>query len=87
MIKPVRGKYNPDTGRAEFSITHFSTYAVGYNKVVFDDVEASAWYNDAITSRQQEILSGIGANRFAPDNEVKERFSHYGYECLRDRTG
>jgi hypothetical protein len=71
-IKPVRCKYNPDTCRVEFTVTHFSKYAVGYNKVMFDDVAASDWYNDAVTfAAARSIVRGVGAGRFAPDNEVR----------------
>jgi hypothetical protein len=67
-LQTVRGKYNAGTGMVEFKTTHFSSYAVGYNRVAFSDVGAAAWYHDAVTFiAARGITTGTGAGVFSPD--------------------
>lgn len=42
------GRYDPETGIVTFTTTHFSYYAVAYNKVSFKDVAPGAWYSKAV---------------------------------------
>lgn len=71
-LKPVRGKYNAAAGRVEFTVTHFSIYAVGYNKVTFSDVASNAWYSGAVSfTAARGIVQGVGGGRFEPDANVK----------------
>lgn len=57
-----------------FTTTHFSTYAVGYNKTEFSDV--SGWAEDAITFLSARgIISGKtkegeNASYFAPQDNA-----------------
>lgn len=61
-------RYDAATGTAVFTTTHFSTYAVGYNKVSFTDVGTTAWYADAVTFLSaRSITSGTTATTFSPD--------------------
>ncbi len=61
-------RYDAATGMVIFTTTHFSTYAVGYNKVNFNDVSGTAWYSDAVTFlAARGITSGTTATRFSPD--------------------
>lgn len=61
-------RYDTATGRVVFTTTHFSTYAVGYNKVSFTDVSTTAWYADAVTFlAARGVTSGTTANTFSPD--------------------
>jgi hypothetical protein len=70
-LKTVRGKYNAETGTVDFTATHFSVYAVGYNEVTFDDVSENAWYYDAVTfCAAREITTGTGNDLFSPDSTL-----------------
>jgi hypothetical protein len=42
-----------DTKIFTFGITHFSDYAVAYNKVSFIDVTTDAWYYKSVSSRPE----------------------------------
>lgn len=60
--------YDAEAGALIFTTTHFSTYAVGYNKVSFSDVSNTAWYADAVSfCAAREITSGTGETTFSPD--------------------
>lgn len=70
-MNTVRGNYNPETKAVVFKTGHFSTYALGYNKVDFKDVSSKAWYSEAVnfvTSRQ--IASGTTQDTFGPNEAV-----------------
>jgi len=70
-LKAMQGAYNSATGLVEFTTTHFSKYAVGYNKVTYTDVSASAWYSNAVTfCAARGITTGLGGNMFGPDNTL-----------------
>jgi uncharacterized repeat protein (TIGR02543 family) len=61
-------RYDAATGTVVFTTTHFSTYAVGYNKVSFTDVSSTAWYANAVTFlAARGITSGTTATTFGPD--------------------
>ncbi len=67
-IQTVRGAYNPETGTVGFKTTHFSKFAVAYNKVNFTDVSTNAWYHKAVTFIAARVITtGTGENRFSPD--------------------
>lgn len=60
--------YDSATGKITFTTTHFSKYAVGYNKVSFADVADNAWYQDAVSFiAARGITTGTGDNRFNPN--------------------
>lgn len=51
-----------------FTTTHFSTYAVGYNKIAFSDVSDDAWYADAVSFiAAHSITRGTTETTFGPD--------------------
>ncbi|HWP80158.1 MAG TPA: S-layer homology domain-containing protein, partial [Candidatus Acidoferrum sp.] len=55
------GRYDPATGTVTFEVTHFSLYAVAYNKVGFTDVAAGQWYEDAVSFiAARGITTGTG---------------------------
>lgn len=61
-------RYDAKTGNLVFTTTHFSTYALGYNKVAFSDVDEDAWCYDAVTFlAAREITGGTSADTFSPD--------------------
>ncbi|MEN6314626.1 MAG: YDG domain-containing protein [Clostridiaceae bacterium] len=67
-LTPVHSRYNTETGAAVFTVTHFSRYAIGYNKTTFYDVSKGAWYYNAVTfCAAREITKGIGNSMFDPD--------------------
>lgn len=56
--------YNAETGQLTFGTSHFSVYAVGYNKPAFTDT-ASSYAQDSITYlAARGIISGISAEQF-----------------------
>ena len=62
------GHYDPATGSVIFTTTHFSHYAVGYNKVNFKDVPGDAWHNKAVSFiAARGITTGTGSGIFSPD--------------------
>jgi len=64
----TNGRYDAATGTVDFSVAHFSMYAVGYNKVSFTDVSGSAWYGDAVAFlAARGVTSGTTATSFSPD--------------------
>ncbi|MEA4895416.1 MAG: S-layer homology domain-containing protein [Oscillospiraceae bacterium] len=64
----MNGHYDASTSTVVFTTNHFSTYAVGYNKVSFSDVSTTAWYNDAVTFlAARGITSGTTETNFSPD--------------------
>lgn len=61
------GHYDPVTGTVTFAVTHFSRYAVVYNRVSFSDVPAGAWYAGAVSFiAARDITSGTSTGRFSP---------------------
>lgn len=70
-VKNINGKYNSSTGSVEFNTTHFSKYAVGYNKVAFSDVKPTAWYNNAVTfMAARGITTGTSEGVFSPSMKL-----------------
>ena len=68
LVCITNGKYDPVTGKVTFTTTHFSLYAVGYNRITFSDVEQSAWYEKAVGFiAAREITKGTRAGRFSPE--------------------
>ncbi|HWR60235.1 MAG TPA: leucine-rich repeat protein, partial [Clostridia bacterium] len=64
-------KYDPVTGSITFTTNHFSTYAVGYNKVTFKDVPANAAYNKAVSFiAARGISTGTGDGKFSPEAAI-----------------
>lgn len=70
-LQTVRGAYNNQTKSVEFVTSHFSQYAVGYNKVSFADVSTGAWYYAPVTfSAARGITTGTTATTFSPSAMV-----------------
>ncbi len=92
-LKTVRSIYNPITGTVDFTTTHFSKYAVGYNEVNFNDVTSTDWYDKAVGFMSaRSIVSGVGDNNFAPQNKVTRAdflimvMKSYGIEVDKEVT-
>lgn len=61
-------RYDAQAGTLVFTTTHFSDFAVGYNKIAFSDVSGTAWHADAISFlAAREITSGTTKTTFSPD--------------------
>jgi len=59
--------YDSKTGMITFKTTHFSQYAVGYNKVSFNDVSSTAWYSNAVSYvAARGISTGVGNGNYEP---------------------
>ncbi|WP_214658725.1 leucine-rich repeat protein [Candidatus Formimonas warabiya] len=71
-VSVPNGHYDPVTGTVTFTTTHFSYYAVGYNKVGFNDVAATAWYHKAVGFiAARGITGGTGSSNYNPDAKLK----------------
>ena len=67
VVSVPNGHYDRASGTVSFIATHFSQYAVGYNKVSFNDVLDTAWYSKAIGFiAARGITSGSGNGQFGP---------------------
>ncbi|MHB8062638.1 MAG: endo-1,4-beta-xylanase, partial [Ruminiclostridium sp.] len=65
-LVPVMSTYK--NGFAEFTTTHFSKFAIGYNKVNFDDVKPNDYYYAPITYLvAREIITGAS---FGPRRSI-----------------
>jgi hypothetical protein len=92
-LKTVRSIYNLVTGTVDFTTTHFSKYAVGYNEVNFNDVTSTDWYDKAVGFMSaRSIVNGVGDNNFAPQNKVTRAdflimvMKSYGIEVDKEVT-
>jgi hypothetical protein len=60
--------YDASAKTITFRTSHFSTYAVGYNKIGFTDVSESAWYNEAVSFiAARGITTGTSASEYSPE--------------------
>lgn len=63
--------YDPATGTISFKTSHFSKYAVGYNKVIFKDVAESAWYGKAVSFiAARGVTTGTGNGNYSPESKL-----------------
>lgn len=71
VVTIPNGHYDSATGVVTFSTTHFSNYAVAYNKVSFNDVATGEWYTNAISFiAARDITTGIGNGNFSPNAKL-----------------
>ena len=70
-VSVPHGHYDPTTGTVTFTTTHFSNYAVVYNKVSFNDVSDTAWYSDAVGFiSARGITKGNGNGCYSPNAKL-----------------
>ncbi|WP_441897187.1 choice-of-anchor I family protein [Paenibacillus sp. YAF4_2] len=70
LVTVPSGVYDSATGTVSFEVSHFSRYAVGYNKLSFKDT-TSSFAKDAITYLSaRSIISGTGSNQFSPKAHI-----------------
>ncbi|MCX7841965.1 MAG: S-layer homology domain-containing protein [Clostridia bacterium] len=72
----VRSLYNKNTKCIEAVLSHFSVYAVAYNKATFNDVQPDAWYSKAVGFiASRGISTGTGNGNFSPSQRLtREQF-------------
>ncbi|WP_339319161.1 S-layer homology domain-containing protein [Paenibacillus sp. FSL R10-2734] len=64
-------KYDATSNAVAFKTPNSSTYAVGYNKVGFNDVAENSWYNNAVTFvSARGITNGLGDGNFGSENKI-----------------
>lgn len=81
LVTVPSGVYDSSTGTVSFEVSHFSRYAVGYNKLSFKDT-TSSFAKDAITYLSaRSIISGTGLNQFSP----KARITRADFTILLSR--
>lgn len=65
------GHYDSATGTVTFVTTHFSCYAVGYNKESFADVASDTWYSKAVSFiAARSITMGTGNGNYSPKEKL-----------------
>lgn len=65
------GVYDPKTGTVSFTTNHFSTYAVGYNKVSYSDVTEKDWFYKAVQFIvARDISSNIASEKYSPNTKL-----------------
>ena len=65
------GRYDAATGKVNFTTSHFSYYAVGFNGISFKDVPDTAWYSKAVGYvAARGITSGKGNGSFSPNAKL-----------------
>lgn len=75
VVSVPNGRYDPMTGMVTFTTTHFSDYAVAYNKVSFNDVAADVWYHKAVSFiASRGITGGTGSGNYSPEAELCRLF-------------
>nr|WP_315019782.1 immunoglobulin-like domain-containing protein [uncultured Aminipila sp.] len=70
MIKVSGAKYISEN--VEFTTSHFSYYAVGYEEPLkFTDVKSGAWYTEAVDYVvKNNLMNGVSATSFKPDDNT-----------------
>ncbi len=77
----IDSKYIASEKRVEFTTTHLSYYAVGYNENTkkaedtlnynFSDIKDGAWYKEAVDYvLKEKLMSGLNANEFGPNKSM-----------------
>lgn len=77
----IDSKYIASEKRVEFTTTHLSYYAVGYNENTkkaedtlnynFNDIKDGAWYKEAVDYvLKEKLMSGLNANEFGPNKSM-----------------
>lgn len=72
VVSVPTGKYDPATGMVTFITTHFSKYAVAYEKKTFSDISNYAWAKNAIeVMASKGVISGTSAEAYSPAAAIK----------------
>ena len=70
-LQVMRGAYEESGAKVSFTTSHLSVYAVAYNKVSFQDVKASDWFEQAVTFiAARKITDGTEENLYSPGQSL-----------------
>lgn len=70
-IQTVRGFYDIKSKTVKFITKHFSKFTIGYNPIIFKDVDVNAWYKDAVDFiSARGIANGVGGSNYKPDENL-----------------
>jgi hypothetical protein len=70
VITVPNGRYDPDTGKLTFKVTHFSIYAVSYAEKTYDDI-SKAYAKAAIEALASKgFYEWIEGSSFEPDRSI-----------------
>jgi hypothetical protein len=75
-LTKLNGVYDKDSGMITFTVNHQSYFVAGYDPVmlwinIFNDVNANAWYYDAVAfANYYGLFSGYGDGVFAPQDSM-----------------
>ncbi len=70
-LQVMRGAYEEPGAKVSFTTSHLSVYAVAYNKVSFQDVKASDWFEQAVTFiAARKITDGTEENLYSPGQSL-----------------
>ncbi|MFH5186239.1 choice-of-anchor I family protein [Paenibacillus sp. TAB 01] len=62
--------YNANSHMLDFSVKHFSTYAVGYHQVKFADTDASFAKQQIAYLAARDIINGVTPDTFSPEASI-----------------
>ncbi|MGB7605285.1 MAG: S-layer homology domain-containing protein [Lutisporaceae bacterium] len=67
----MRGHYDASTKTMVFRTPHLSSFVIGHNPIIFKDVPAGAWYENAVTFlAARDIVTGTGDGKFSSDSAL-----------------
>jgi len=70
-IPVSNGRYDPETGKVTFTVTHFSKYAIAYVKKTFSDIDNYAWAKKPIEILASKgIIAGTSATTYSPGQNI-----------------
>ncbi len=70
-LQVMRGAYEESGAKVSFTTSHLSVYAVAYNKVSFQDVKTSDWFEKAVTFiAARKITDGTEENLYSPGQSL-----------------
>jgi len=71
VISVPNGRYDPETGKVTFKITHFSKFAIAFEKITFNDLNTCLWAADAIEILASKgVMGRIEGDSFSPDQKI-----------------
>ncbi|TYP76430.1 choice-of-anchor I family protein [Paenibacillus methanolicus] len=71
QLKTVaNGRYDAATGTVSFTSSHFSRYAIGYNRVAFGDANGSFASSSITYLSARGVINGVAEGKFAPERQV-----------------
>ena len=71
LLPVTSARYDPETGRVTFEVTHFSKYAVAYVEKTFDDIGGYGWAKNAIeVMASKGVVNGTTGSSFFPSANI-----------------